>query len=86
MLGALVLELGHAAQLAELGVAGQNPGKLSVSAHVALHEQHALLRVDAGGQQHGCGLPGLTAQGRGVLPHGDGMQVRHHVQAVVFFL
>ena len=39
LLGALVLELGHAAQLAEGGDAVEQPGELGVGADVALHEQ-----------------------------------------------
>ena len=53
---------------------------------MALHEQQAHLRVDAGGQQHGGGLPGLAAQGRGLLTHGQRVQVGHHVQALKILL
>ena len=57
-----------------------------MGAHMALHKQHALFGINAGGQQHGRSLPGLTAQGRGILPHGYGVQIRHHIQAIKFLL
>ena len=53
VLGALILELGHARQLTKLRVAGQHPGKLGVRGHMALYKQNVLLRVDAYGQQQG---------------------------------
>ena len=84
--GALVLELGHAGKFAELGVAGQHPGQLGMGGHMALHKQHMLLRVNADGQQQGGQFPGVAAQRGGVLPHGQGVQVGHHVQAVVAVL
>ena len=83
VLGALVLELGHAGQLAELGVAGQHPRKLCMRRHMALHEQNVLLRVDAHGQQQGGQLTGAAAQVGRHLAHGQAMQVGHHVQAVI---
>ena len=86
VLGALILELGHARQLTKLRVAGQHPGKLGVRGHVALYKQNVLLRVDrlrpaAGRPAHGCGDAGLRA-----LAHGQAVQVGHHVQAVVIGL
>ena len=86
VLGALVLELGHAGQLAELGVAGQHPGKFCMRRDMALHEQNVLLRVDAHGQQQGGQLTGAAAQVCGHLAHGQAVQVGHHVQAVVIGL
>ena len=43
-------------------------------------------RVDAGGQQHGRGLAGMAAEGRRLLPDGQGVQVGHHIQAVELIL
>ena len=53
---------------------------------MALHKEQAHLGVDAGGQQHGGGLAGLTAQGRGLLAHGQRVQVSHHVKALEILL
>ena len=43
--GGLVLELGHARQLAHLGVAVQYPAELGVLGHVGLDEDGALGRI-----------------------------------------
>ncbi|MBG9885107.1 hypothetical protein ABE10_00605, partial [Bacillus toyonensis] len=45
----LVLELGHASGLAEAGDRAEDPGELRVGAHVGLHVQRRLRRLDAGG-------------------------------------
>ncbi len=47
----LVLELGHAAELAEGHRALHDPGQLGVLVDVALHEQRAPVGVEADGQQ-----------------------------------
>ena len=86
VLGAFVFELGHAAQLAELGVAAQDPVQLGVGRDMALDKEDALGRVDAGGQQHGRGLAGVAAEGCGLLPDGQGVEVGHHIQAVELIL
>jgi hypothetical protein len=54
---ALVLELRHPAQLAHRGDAVQEPGELGVRTHVALHEEHASLRVEARREQQHRGVP-----------------------------
>ena len=59
---ALVLELGHPAELAEGRRALHEPGQLGVLGHVALHEQGADLGVEPGGQQERGQLPGLGPQ------------------------
>ena len=82
MLGGLVLELGHAGQLAEHGVAVQHPAQLSVRGDVGLDEQGVLLRVQAAGDVLGQLLQGAAAQVGGILPDGDGVHVRHEVVAV----
>ena len=81
--GALILELGHAGQLTELGVAGQHPGQLGVGRHVALDEEDMLLGIDADGQQQGGQLAGAAAQLSGVLADGQRVEVSDHIQAVV---
>ena len=82
VLGALVLELGHAAQLAEHGVAVENPAQLRVLVDMALDKQGVLLRVQAAGDVLGQLGHGAPAQLRRVLTHGDAVQVRHEVVAV----
>ena len=47
----LLLELGHAPQLAERGRAVEHPGELGVRPHVALDEQQAAVRGEARGHQ-----------------------------------
>ena len=70
MLGRFILELGHAGQLTEKGVAGQDPAKFSVVVHMALDEHKALLRVNAAGQQQCKRFQALFTQLRRFLPHG----------------
>ena len=82
VLGALVLELGHAAQLAEHGVAVEDPAQLRVLVDVALDEQGVLLRIEAAGDILCKLLERAAAQLRGILPHGEGVQVGHEVVAV----
>ncbi len=81
-----ILELGHAGELPKLGVAVQNPGQLGVLRHLALDEKDALLQVDAHGQQHGVAIQHVFPQGGGLLPDGDGVQVRQAVNALVLIL
>ena len=45
MLLGLGLELGHAAQLAELGIAAQDPAQLRMLWHMALYEHNVFLGV-----------------------------------------
>ena len=82
----LGLELGHAAQLAELGVAAQHPAQLRVLGHMALDEHDVLLGVKAAGDVLRKLVHAAAAQSGGILPHGDGVHVHDAVQAVVFVL
>ena len=83
VLGGLILELGHAAQLAEHGVAVQDPAQLRVLVDVALDEQGVLLGVQAAGDILGQLFQGPAAQvGRG-LADGDGVHIRHEVETVI---
>ena len=84
VLGRLILELGHPAQLTEHGVALQNPAQLRVLVHMALDEQGVLLRIQAAGDVLSQLLQSPPPQIRGILPDGDGMEVCHKVEAVVF--
>ena len=79
---ALVLELGHAAQLPEHGVAVEDPAELGMLVHMALQEEGVLLRVEAAGDVLGQLRGGAAAQLLRVLPHGQGVQVGHEVKAV----
>ena len=51
---------------------------------VALNEQRVLLRVQAAGNVLGQLLQRPPPQVRRVLPDGDGVQVRHKIETVVF--
>ena len=82
----LLLELGHAAQLAELGVAAQNPAQLRMLGHMALDEHDVFLRVQSAGDILGQLVHAAAAQGGGVLPHGDGVHIHDAVQAVILVL
>ena len=82
MLGGLVLELGHAAELTEHGVAVEHPAQFGVLGDVGLDEQGVFLRVQAAGDILGQLLQGAPAQVGGVLAHGDGVHIRHEIVAV----
>ena len=70
----LVAKLVHAFQPPEFGHAGEQPGQLGVLAHVALAEQDAALRIEAGGEQdRGRVVEALAQLGRVV---GDGQRVQ----------
>ena len=84
VLGGLVLELGHPAQLAEHGIALQHPAQLRVLVHMALDEEGVLLRIQAAGNVLGQLLQGAPPQIRRVLTDGDGVKVCHKVEAVIF--
>ena len=49
---------------------------------VALDEKNALLGVQAGGQKLGEELIGLIPQRFGILPDGDGVQIRNAIAIV----
>ena len=82
----LVFELGHAGELAKLGVTAEQPRKLGVGGHMALDEGDALFWVDAAGQDQRKGLECAAAQLRGLLPYRQSVQVHDGVDAVVFIL
>ena len=78
----LVLELGHAAELAEHGVAVEDPAQLRVLVDVGLDKEGVLLRVQAAGDILGQLLQRPAAQGGGVMAHRNGVEIRHKVVAV----
>ena len=82
VLGALVLELRHARELAEHGVAIEHPAELRVRGHMALDKERVLFRVKAAGNVLRELLNGAPAQVGGVLAHGDRVQVGHEIIAV----
>ena len=82
VLGGFVLELGHAGQLAEHGVALQHPGQLRVLVHVGLDKNCVALRVQTAGDVLGHLLQSAAAELRRGLAHGDGMHIGHKVEAV----
>ena len=84
VLGRLVLELRHTAQLTEHGVAVQHPAKLGVGRNMGLHKQHVLLRVQTTGDIGRHLRQRMAAQIRRDLPHGDGMHIGQHIIAVIF--
>ena len=82
VLCALVLELGHTGQLAEHGVALQDPAQFAVLRNVALDEQSVLFGVQTAGDVLCQLVQGAAAQGSGILTNGQGVQVSHEVIAV----
>ena len=86
MLGALILVLGHAAELAHIGEAVQNPCQLGMAADMALAIDEALFGVQAAGDVDGGQLHAAAAQVSGILPHGDGVHVHNAVDAVIVIL
>ena len=86
ILGGLVLELGHTGQLAEHGVAVQDPGQLGMGRNVGLDKEHTLFRVNTSSQQAGQGAVSIFTQLRRLLTNGDRMLIGHHVDAVELVL
>lgn len=72
---ALVLELGHPAELAVARDGLQQPGRLGVRLDVALHEHRRALRVEADREQHRREVERRAAQRRRVVRHGDRVEV-----------
>lgn len=71
VLGALVLELRHARELTEHGVAVEHPAELRVRGDMALDKERVLFRIQAAGNVLRELLNGAPAQVGGVLAHGD---------------
>ena len=84
ILRAFVLELRHAAQLAEHGVAVEYPAKLRVLVHMALKKEHVFLRVKPAGDILRKLGSGAAAQLGRVLAHGERVQVGHEIKAIKF--
>ena len=80
---AFVLELGHAAELAEHRVAVQDPAELRVLRHMALDEEYVFLRVEAAGDVLRQLLERVAAQVGGIVARRERVQVRHEVVVVI---
>ena len=78
----LVLELGHALQLADRGGALHQPGQLGVLGDVALHEQRADVGVEPDGEEQLRQPQRRGPQLGRVLGHREGVQVDDAVDAV----
>ena len=83
---ALVLELGHAAQLAVARHSRQQPRRLRVRGDVALAEDRRALRVEAGREEHRREVERPRAQVVGVVLDGDRVQVDDAEEAVAALL
>ncbi len=81
--GRLVLELRHAAKLPECRHAVQDPGELGVLEHVTLDEEHALLGVEARGQQEHHRAPGPLGELVGVVGQRHRVEVDDAVERFV---
>ena len=86
VLRALVLELRHARELAELGAAVHDPAHLRVALVVALHEDEALIRVDAAGEEQRERLARLRAALGRVDVDREGVEVGDEIVAEVLLL
>ena len=86
MLGGLVLELGHAVELAHIGEAVQDPCQLRMAGNMALAVDDVLFGIQTGGDIDGGQIKAALAQRSGILTNGDGMHIHHTVEALVFVL
>ena len=80
------LELRHAAQLAELCVAAEHPGKLCVGGHVRLDEHDVLLRIESAGNILRQLLEAAATKVGRNLPDRDCVHIDDAVDAVIFVL
>ena len=83
---ALVLELGHAAQLAVARDRAEQPRGLGVRGHVALDEDGRAIRVEAGREEHRREVERRVAQLRRVVLDGDRVQVDDAEERVALLL
>ena len=86
LLVALLLELRHAAQLAEGGDARQQPGRFRMRRHVALEEDRRALRVEPGCEEHGREIERRLAELRRFVGDGDRVQVDNADEGLALFL
>ena len=79
----LLLELCHAAGLAEAGEAGEEPHEFRVLGDMALDEHGGLRGVDARGDELRIGHERALVQHGGIGLHREGMQIDDRVVALV---
>ena len=82
--GGFILELGHAGELTEHGVAVQHPAQLGVGRHMGLDKEGILLRIQTAGNVGRHLGNGMAAQLRRHLAHRDGVHVCQHVVTIIF--
>src|ERR687894_597684 len=82
----LVLELGHARELADFGYTVEKPGELGVRGDAALSEDHRPLRVEPDRKEDSRELTHVVPEHLRVLGHRDGVQVHDAEIAVVVVL
>ena len=81
-----LLELRHAAQFAELGIAAQNPAQFGVLGDVALNKEDILFRGQAAGDVLRQLFQRPPPQLRRFLTDCDGVQIHNTVDALIFLL
>src|SRR5512133_1048879 len=86
LLGRLLLELGHAAELAVARHGRQQPGRLGVRGYVALDEDGRALGVEAGREQHRGDVERALAQRSRVVLDRDRVQVDDAEEGLALFL
>ncbi len=86
VLGRLVLKLSHSGQLSELGIAGKNPRKLTMSRNMRLYKQQTFFGIDAHRDKQSVGFKNLLSESGRLLPYSNGMKIGNRVNAVIFFL
>ena len=86
ILAGLLLELGHAVEPAQPRDAIEHPGEFGVLGDLALVEDDLLLRIDAAGEERRGHLARVARQLARVLPHRDGVQIDHAIDAVIALL
>ncbi len=75
LLRRLLLELGHAIEVAVRGECGQVPGELGVLADVGLAEENAALGIEAGGEQDRRRVVDALPQGGRIPGNGERVQI-----------
>ncbi len=78
----LVLELGHAAELAVGRRALHHPAQLAVLNDMALHEDGHHIGIEADGEQHRCQSHGRFADRSWYFGHRQGVQIDDSVKCV----
>ena len=83
---ALVLELSHARELAELCVAAEYPAEHRVRRNMALNKEYGLFNVDPARHEQCVGVERILTELCRVLLYGDSVQINNAIDAVVLLL